>query len=680
MDYLLIQGESLSITQIASGNYDRAFLHVKDPQKRIDSGKGELWLRLTFHNEGEAKDVILESNSNYLPMMDLYARKADGSWQRWPGGLSVAPAYRQIASRSFAFSMTLPADGSVIYYLHVDPLGVYAPEFLLWDKPYQFFYAKRVEWYWIGLFFGALLALLLYNLYSLIILWRKDTFYYTLFLFSFACLFIIGQDLHVFILQNVSPYIRNMTIILLYGTTAYLMGRFSSEFLELKSVLPRFASALQRYFTFVLGASLVVMGVMTFQELGGFGENQELAIQVRQFSLSIYFLFILIIGFLLPIAGFLTARRSIRQAKLFLVSFIAFFIGITPTLFYNANLREADITDEFFLNMGAGIQLVLLSIGLADRFRLIRMENDKAQRQVIIETKRHQELQQTYTKQLEMEVSERTKTLSESLSRIEHLNGNLQRISREKSEILAVASHDLRNPIAGIRGLATLLRDELTNGVLDKENGEELLLTIEDTSERILELITNLLDLNRLEQETSLLDCEKEDMRNLVRSSIAAHRRFAENKDIIIEGVFPENECNVNVDCLTMMQAIDNLISNAIKYGPLGSKIHAYIQLTESECTFSVKDHGAGIPEEEQNKLFRKFSKLSSRPTNGEHSSGLGLAIVKRIVDLHGGHVGCRSVPGQGSTFYITLKRVWGDEPELQNVSSKGDAGSPSAL
>jgi signal transduction histidine kinase len=103
-------------------------------------------------------------------------------------------------------------------------------------------------------------------------------------------------------------------------------------------------------------------------------------------------------------------------------------------------------------------------------------------------------------------------------------------------------------------------------------------------------------------------------------------------------------------------EAIDNLVSNAIKYSPIGGKIAVLVTRDEDNTTIRVRDEGAGLSPEDLGRLFGRFQRLSAKPTAGESSTGLGLSIVKRIIDMHGGEVTAASAgPGQGSTFTITL-------------------------
>jgi signal transduction histidine kinase len=130
---------------------------------------------------------------------------------------------------------------------------------------------------------------------------------------------------------------------------------------------------------------------------------------------------------------------------------------------------------------------------------------------------------------------------------------------------------------------------------------------------------------------------------------------LAEKKQQDIHLVSPPHQiCNCDPDRLR--EAIDNLVSNAIKYTPLGGRMELSMSVENGGIAISVKDEGPGLSQEDMSRLFGRFQRLSAKPTGGESSTGLGLSIVKRIVELHGGTVGAESAgPSQGATFTIRL-------------------------
>jgi len=134
-----------------------------------------------------------------------------------------------------------------------------------------------------------------------------------------------------------------------------------------------------------------------------------------------------------------------------------------------------------------------------------------------------------------------------------------------------------------------------------------------------------------------------------------ANQPLAVNKQQAINVSAPPNVVTM-CDADRMREAIDNLVSNAIKYSPIGGKIAVLVNHERNNTVIRIADEGAGLSPEDLGRLFGRFQRLSAKPTAGESSTGLGLSIVKRIIDMHGGEVTANSAgPGQGSTFTIRL-------------------------
>lgn len=226
----------------------------------------------------------------------------------------------------------------------------------------------------------------------------------------------------------------------------------------------------------------------------------------------------------------------------------------------------------------------------------------------------------------------------------------IKEINDQKNTFLGMAAHDLRNPISSIRGFSELMLE----GGLDEESINEFLTMINTASNEMLVLLNDLLDVSHIESGKFELNKEQEDIFNVVKRRCFLFGPTADKKNIILQEEFAPQGA-LSFDAGKIGQAIDNFISNAIKYSPPETTVT--IRLTEQEngVKFSVQDQGPGISEDEESRLFKEFSKLSSQSTAGEKSTGLGLAITKKIVEAHGGEIGVESHAGQGSTFFFTL-------------------------
>ncbi len=231
-------------------------------------------------------------------------------------------------------------------------------------------------------------------------------------------------------------------------------------------------------------------------------------------------------------------------------------------------------------------------------------------------------------------------------------NAELERLNEEKNRFLGMAAHDLRNPLHLILGHAEFLLDEslMARGL----DTRQFLEVIRTSSLFMSNLIDDLLDVAKIESGELSLDLAPVDLEDVVRRNVALNQTLAVGKqtEILLRcAPLPA----VVVDAGKMDQVLNNLISNAVKFSPPGSRVEVDLRSEGDRFTISVRDQGPGISEEDQAKLFRPFQRTRARGTAGEKSTGLGLVIVKRIVEGHGGSIWLESCLGEGTTFYVSV-------------------------
>jgi two-component system, sensor histidine kinase and response regulator len=231
----------------------------------------------------------------------------------------------------------------------------------------------------------------------------------------------------------------------------------------------------------------------------------------------------------------------------------------------------------------------------------------------------------------------------------------LNKADASKNRLLGMAAHDLRNPLASVRGFAGFLREGVGGPLVPVQL--DLVNMIHDASQSMLEVVNELLDVATIESGELKLRLERHSLADLVAKAVRFTNIQAARKKTQVEFVDPETSPVLMFDVAKMRQVIDNLLSNAIKYSPPGSTIRALIQVgpEQSSCGFSVQDQGPGIPEGERDKLFKDFSTLSTKPTAGEKSTGLGLAICRKIVEAHHGSIHVENLQSGGCEFSVSL-------------------------
>ncbi len=225
--------------------------------------------------------------------------------------------------------------------------------------------------------------------------------------------------------------------------------------------------------------------------------------------------------------------------------------------------------------------------------------------------------------------------------------------NRARDEMLGVVSHDLRNPLSAIAMCARMLEE---NPPGDGAARRELLDTIRESSEWMNRLIEDLLDVSNIERGRLSLELRPEDASQLALQTLHMFDVEAQAHHIALETNLPTNLPLVSADRARVVQVLSNLMRNALKFTPDGGRIVIAVQPRARDVVFSVTDTGAGIPIEQQARVFERYWQASAGAR--ERGAGLGLSIAKGIVEAHGGRIQVESVPGQGSEFAFTIPQA----------------------
>jgi two-component system sensor histidine kinase/response regulator len=246
---------------------------------------------------------------------------------------------------------------------------------------------------------------------------------------------------------------------------------------------------------------------------------------------------------------------------------------------------------------------------------------------------------------------------------LKHARERLREMNEEKNEFMGIVAHDLRNPLGAIRGYAEMVLEEMQSVRPSPPEDfaravsevTQCTTRIHDASQRMAEMVRNLLDANRIERGEMKLSVAPAELKALAASVVESQRSRATAKQQSLALESEAEPVNVLVDQGLMVQVLENLVSNAVKYSPPGKPIFVRLKTNGSAARCEVQDQGPGLSAEDQKRLFGKFARLSAKPTGGEHATGLGLSIVKRMVEAMNGQVWCESEPGKGATFIVQL-------------------------
>ncbi|MBX9690308.1 MAG: response regulator [Candidatus Obscuribacterales bacterium] len=224
---------------------------------------------------------------------------------------------------------------------------------------------------------------------------------------------------------------------------------------------------------------------------------------------------------------------------------------------------------------------------------------------------------------------------------------------RRVAEFYSIVSHELRTPLTSIRGALGLIEGGLVEA--NSDDAKELINVALSSSDRLIRLINDMLDLKKIECGKMQLQRSKINVDEFVASCLASISGMSEEADVKLSYKTPIG-LQMFADRDKATQILTNLLSNAIKFSPRGTEVKVITELAENNrLRFRVIDRGSGISESDQEKLFGKFQQLDSSDSRSYGGTGLGLAISKALVEEHGGKIGVRSAPEQGSEFFFDL-------------------------
>jgi two-component system phosphate regulon sensor histidine kinase PhoR len=233
-----------------------------------------------------------------------------------------------------------------------------------------------------------------------------------------------------------------------------------------------------------------------------------------------------------------------------------------------------------------------------------------------------------------------------------HDVSELHRLERVRRDFVANVSHELKTPIAAIRGLVETLMDDqaVTSEVRDR-----FLAKIQNQSLRASTVVADLLTLSRLESQTGPLEAEPVDLAEVVRTQVKGLLETAQQRGVKIELDVPKAPVTVQGDERALSQITSNLLDNALNYTPEKGTVWVRLKKADGNALLEVEDTGVGIEPRDQGRIFERFYRVDKGRSREMGGTGLGLAIVKHIALTHGGTVSLESHPGKGSTFTVTL-------------------------
>lgn len=253
------------------------------------------------------------------------------------------------------------------------------------------------------------------------------------------------------------------------------------------------------------------------------------------------------------------------------------------------------------------------------------------------------------------EIENQRMSIAHQNEQLEKRNEQLSHLNEEKNNLIKILAHDLRTPINQVQGLAQLLLLENPELPADQKNSVKKII---DSSVRLNTMIGKILDVDAIESNRVNLQLEDFDMNELVKRVVSSFDKAAAGKEINLSFSPAPAPVLIKADVVYMTEIIENLLSNAIKFSRQKKNVFVKMSTDDLYALLRIRDEGPGLTEDDKQKIFQKFQRLSAQPTEGEHSTGLGLSIVKKYTELMNGKVWYESEDGKGTSFYLEFPKA----------------------
>ena len=589
------------------------------------------WFQISITNQNsENSSWVLETLYPVMDQVDAYFVSNNGQVQHQVGGDSVPFSNRAKSHFNINFDFHLPRGETVDVYLRGVTSGAVQMPLVLWEED-EFDSKAHDEQMMFGLYYGLLFAMLAYNLLLFFSLRDPNYFLYVGYIVSYGLFQLSLNGLAFEYIWPNSPWWNNRSIgfTMSFGMIWILL--FTRNFLQLRINLPKIDLLLRLFLTFFFLSSVgslflpykYVIPATTFAAL--------------IFSISVF------------VSSLLCWRQGFTPARYFFIAWSVLLSGMVMYTLKTFGILPATFVTEYAIQIGSALEVILLSMALADRYNLLTAENEKTQIKI------NQTLQDEVEKRTKELVHKTNEALLAKENALRHQD-EAEKASNAKSEFLATMSHEIRTPMNGVLGMLELLK-----GTPLTHDQKEYVSTIHHSGEALLRVINDILDYSKI--EAGHLDIEKIgfNLQSVIDDcvSVFAFRSTETGVDLftLLADDFPEV---AKGDPSRIKQILINFLSNAFKFTHQGEVVLNTMVEEELDdgrilVRFEVIDSGVGLNAEQKGKLFKSFSQADSSITRKYGGTGLGLAISKNLAELMGGDVGVDSEEGQGSCFWCTV-------------------------
>jgi signal transduction histidine kinase len=582
-----------------------------------------VWIRIPLQRTSDAPaNWVLELPFFQLRSVDFFAPNQPPV--RTGNALDIST--RPFLYSFYAFPVQISTDSEAFYLRVTSDHSLTVPLSLWQEQPFRHHIQNKFILQ--ALYFGGLIALLIYNLFLWLSLKDLRFLLYSLFVGHFGLAMLAGNGLgQLFLWPGKTAFdgIAQSVFLSLVGCFSML---FADRFLRARQHLPWASRGLMLFASFYL---LMAMALLSTLWHG----------QFKEWLLMGLFMVVLPTGGWVAVAGTMIVRRGEKGARFFLLAWLVLWSGAGIAALRAFDLLPTNTFTSYSLQISSAIEMLLLALALADMVHVERKNREAAQQQAIEANQRLLESARLAEERLEGAVQERTEQLKLALSSETQLLSQYMRFG-------ALISHEFRNPLGIVNSQISLIRKEHELGQL---NLDKRLQTIDSATRRLLSLFETWLRGDRLQQAMQDMKPQHLPLAAWLRELIDDQTSYHANHrlELKINRVVGDLWADENL----LEVAVLNLIDNACKYSNAGTKVLVETLQKPGWVGICVSDEGQGIDTVHHEAVFEDYFRVASESTIS--GMGLGLAFVRRIVQMHHGKLELQSAVGQGSRFCLWL-------------------------
>ena len=678
LEVLEDRARSLTVEAVAHGPAAKRFVPVVFDAPSYGLTDSAYWFRFTVERRAAtAQRWLLEIAYPHLDAIELYVARPDGGFERRNAGDALPFAEREFNFPNFVFKLKEEPASRRTYYLRVRSTGAVSVPMRAWT--YDAFVGhegRELPLLW--MFYGIVLVMAAYNLFIYVSVKQREYLFYVLYNVSVVfCQFTLSGHTFQHLVPD-WPWLANHLLLFGIQMTFVWTTLFQRSFLRVSESLAGWAQLMHWQAAFCVLA-LPLCFLLPYRFALRLITAEMLFLMATSVAVSTQLVF-----------------RGQRTAKFYALSWTGLIAGVLLYILKTLGVIPGSFLLEWAIQIGASLEVVLLSLALADRINTLGASMTQLNGQ-----------------------------LSQKLSELQHALGRAEEATRAKSEFLAIMSHELRTPLNAIinvpQGLIAAFAEQhlalcsacesvfeldpedgavtaesrcpecQATGCMHEEHATRYIGTpehtirhlrlVERSGKHLLQMVNSVLDFSKIDAGGLKLRLEEVPVLSTVEEAIETVAELGRSAGLEIE-----RECMVAAtdvlrgDALRLKQVLINLIGNAIKFSNGRGSVTVSVSKEHGDYLFRVRDRGIGIALEDREKIFERFEQVERGDTRRYGGTGLGLSISRSLVQLHGGEIWVESELGVGSTFAFRIPAAGPvlERPALSMPSLQAPLRAPS--